>query len=356
MGKPLNLFDNNEKKYAKLASVNCKAISEFNFKMLSSLTLIGTFLMVPVLFAAALNNLKTAVILAYLLTATLFFALFLVFKLSFMKKYALGGLYICFSILFSLAIFLSVINTPNMRATIILGAFCITPLAFIDYPVRMNMFITFWLIVHTVLAFCLKPQYALDDTINSLCFAVLACFIGNIMVRDRLDGYEAHRLLIIEKETDVLTGLFNRRKLLETLEALESTNAEKPSGILMIDIDRFKDLNDNYGHSFGDKCMSRLGEVFAAFTRNFHVQFYRYGGEEFVAIAYGYREEELLAIAESLRIAVQSTDMEGHRTTVSIGVTYCNKEQNINYEDLIERADRAVYAAKRAGRNTVCVE
>lgn len=243
-----------------------------------------------------------------------------------------------------------------MRATILLGAFCIMPLGFIDRPARMNLFEAFWLAVHTILAFYLKPQYALDDTINCLCFAILGCFIGNIMVWVRLESYEAHRLLIIEKETDVLTGIFNRRKLFETLAALETTSAEKPTGILMIDIDHFKNFNDNYGHAAGDKCMSRLGEVFTKFTRNFRLHFYRYGGEEFVAIAYGYGEKELLSIAESLRIAVQSTDMDGHSTTVSIGVAYCSDKQVRNYENIIDQADKAAYAAKRAGRNKVCAE
>lgn len=273
-----------------------------------------------------------------------------------MKKYVLGGLYISFSVLFSLAIYLSVVHTPNMRATILLGAFCIIPLGLIDRPARINTFAAFWLTIHTILAFNLKPQFALDDTINCLCFAILGCFIGNLMTWGRLEGYEAQRLLTIEKETDVLTSLFNRRKLFETLAVLETTNSEKPSGILMIDIDHFKEFNDNYGHAAGDKCMRRLGEVFTKFAQNFRIHFYRYGGEEFVAIAYGYGKAELLSIAESIRLAVQSTDMDGCRITLSIGVAYCGDKQVKNYENIIDRADKAAYSAKHAGRNKVCVE
>lgn len=230
------------------------------------------------------------------------------------------------------------------------------PLGLIDRPARINTFVAFWFIIHTILAFNLKPQYALDDIINCLCFAILGCFIGNLMIWGRLEGYEAQRLLTIEKETDVLTGLFNRRKLFEALAILETINAEKPSGILMIDIDHFKDFNDTYGHAAGDKYLSRLGEVFAKFSQNFRMHFYRYGGEEFVAIAYGYGEKELFSIAESLRIAVQGTDIDGHSTTVSIGVAYCGEEQIKNYENVIDQADKAVYAAKRSGRNKVCAE
>jgi len=345
-----------EKDYLRLAALNRKAISEYNGKMLSALTLIGGFLMLLPVLSAPFSKTKSDAIPTYLLASALFFILFFLLKLSFMKKYVLGGLYICFSVFFAFAIYLSVIHSPHMRATVLLGALCIMPLGFIDRPARMNLFEAFWLALHTILAFYLKPQYALDDFINCLCFAILGCFIGNIVVRVRLDSYEARRLLTIEKETDVLTGLFNRRKLFETLAALETENAQKPSGILMIDIDHFKAFNDNYGHAAGDNLLSCFGEVLTKFSQNFRLQFYRYGGEEFAAMAYGYGEKELLSIAESLRIAVESAVLDGHHVSVSIGVAYCGDKQVRNYENEIDRADKAAYSAKHAGRNKVCIE
>ncbi|NLK38711.1 MAG: GGDEF domain-containing protein [Clostridiales bacterium] len=272
-----------------------------------------------------------------------------------MKEYTLYVLYLCFSVFFLFAIYLSVIHSPDMRATILLGAFCIVPFSFIDRPARINLFVAFWFGVHTVSAFHLKPQYALDDTINCLCFAILGCYIGNMTMWIRLEGYEAQRLLTIEKETDVLTGLYNRRKLFETLANFEAANAETPSGILMIDIDHFKEYNDRYGHAAGDKCLSRLGDMFLKFSQNLRLQFYRYGGEEFLAMAYGYNREELLSIAESLRIAAQDLHQKDTPATISIGVAYCGDEQVRNYENIIDRADKAVYAAKRLGRNQVFI-
>ncbi|MDD4009824.1 MAG: diguanylate cyclase [Fermentimonas sp.] len=358
MRKQLNLLQNKEKNYNRLASNNRNEISGYNEKILSTLTLIGGFLVTLPLLSAPFSNTKPDAIPIYLLTFVLFISLFFVFRFSFMKKYSLVGLYICFSVLFLFAIYLSVIHTPNMRATILLGAFCIMPLGFIDRPARMNLFVAFWFVLHTVLTFYLKPQYALDDIINSLCFAILGCFIGNIMVWVRLESYEAHRLLTIEKETDVLTGLFNRRKLFETLADLETPSAEKPTGVMMIDIDHFKDFNDNHGHAEGDRVLRCLGEAAIRFAQNFRISFYRYGGEEFVAMAYGYDKKELLSIAESLRISVQSTNIDAHRTSVSVsvGVAYCGKEQVRNYENVIDRADKALYTAKRTGRNKVCME
>ena len=353
MKKRLQPLRKQDKSYVQLASDNFRAISEYNEKMLSALTLIGGILILLPLLATPYSDTKRNIAPIYILGSLIFIIVFFLFRLSRMKKYTIAGLYICFSLFFLFAIYLSVIHTPGMRATILLGAFSLMPLGFIDRPFRINLFVAFWFLVHTTLAFYLKPQYALDDTINCLCFAILGCFIGNIMIWVRLDAYELHRLLTIEKETDVLTGLSNRRKLFETLAELETVEAEKPSGILMIDIDYFKEFNDNHGHAAGDKCLNHLGDVLRKFTQNFRIQFYRYGGEEFVAMAYGYDENELLSIAESLRISVQSTEMFGHRTTVSIGLAYCGDEKVRNYENIIDRADKAAYAAKRAGRNTV---
>ncbi len=356
MEKWSNLFGNQEKTYLQLASSNRDATEAYNKEILSAMTLLGGSLTLLPLITSLLSNTKTNAIPAYLVGALINFVLFFSFRLPAMKKHTLPGLYIGFSVFFFVSIYLSVVCSPDMRATVLLGAFCITPLGFIDRPSRMNLFVAFWFVVHTILAFYLKPLYVLDDIINCLCCAILGCFLGNMTVRVRLESYEARRLLTIEKETDVLTGLFNRRKLFETLAALETKDAERPSGILMADIDYFKCLNDSYGHATGDKYLSRFGEVLRKFAQNFRLQFYRYGGEEFVAMAYGYSERELYSIAESLRIAVQSTDMDGSQITVSIGVAYCGNEQVLNYEKVIDRADQATYAAKHAGRNRVCMK
>ena len=355
MGKWPNLAWSHEKTYMQLASDNRKDTVAYNERMMSALTLMGGLLVLLPLLAVPFSNTKAGAVPVYLVTATMFFALFLLFRLPAMKKRTLIGLYMSFTVFFLFAIYLSVVHSPGMRATILLGAFCVMPQGFIDRPSRMNLFIATWFTVHTVLAFALKPQYALDDTLNCLCFAIFGCFLGNKMVRVRLESYEAQRLLTIEKETDVLTGLFNRRKLFEALAVLETADADKPSGILMVDIDRFKNFNDSYGHAAGDRCLSRFGEVLTEFTQDFHLRFYRYGGEEFVAMAYGYGEEDLFVIAESLRLAVQSTDFDGRQITVSIGVAYCGDEHVLNYEKVIDRADNAVYTAKRIGRNSVCM-
>lgn len=96
------------------------------------------------------------------------------------------------------------------------------PLSFIDRPRGTRLVVVSWLVAHTALAFYLKPQYALDDTINCLCATIIGCYLGNSIIKVRLESFEAKRLLIIEKDTDVLTGLLNRRKLFEMLTHFET--------------------------------------------------------------------------------------------------------------------------------------
>lgn len=356
MEKSANIFWITERKYKQLAEINGKAIDKYNKNTLSALLPIGWSLALLPLTAALFNVALRRAIFAYALMFALYFVLFLLFQRSSAKKHALAGLYVSFTILFLLGIYLSIVQSPHMQATILLGGFVIMPLTIVDRPRRINLFLVFWLAVHTILAFFFKPNNALVDLLNCLCSIVLGGYLGNALMQVRLESFEATRQLIIEKETDMLTGLFNRRKLFETLAVIESPNSEKPSGIMMIDIDYFKDFNDKYGHAAGDKCLSHLGEIFKKVAQNYKMDFYRYGGEEFVALVYGYSKADLLSIAENLRIAVQNADMDSHNFTVSIGIAYCGEKQIRNYGNIIDQADKAVYAAKRMGRNIVCME
>jgi diguanylate cyclase (GGDEF)-like protein len=314
-------------------------------------------IMVVPIIATPFSATKKNIIAIYLFAALLYFSLFFLFKAPFMGKFILFGLYCCFSIFFLFALYLSLIHTPHMRATILLGVFCITSFSFIDLPRRMNIFVIFWLVLHTVLSLFFKPLYVMDDLVNCLIFAIIGILFGNILVGIRLESYEAQRLLTIEKETDFLTGLYNRRKLFETLSYYQLNNdVEKPCAILMIDIDNFKELNDRHGHIVADKYLSEFGQVLKAFSESYNIEFYRYGGEEFVGLAYETNEKQLLSLAEKVRTSVLDFDLEGEAVTISIGVTYCRKEEVVDYEALIKRADKATFAAKRLGKNRVCLE
>jgi diguanylate cyclase (GGDEF)-like protein len=155
--------------------------------------------------------------------------------------------------------------------------------------------------------------------------------------------------------TDGLTGLFNHRHFQERL-AQEFNRLERfsdPISLLIIDIDHFKKVNDTYGHPVGDSVLKGIAEKIKKTIRNIDVPA-RYGGEEFAVILPGTDENGAMNMAERLRKAMGSTKFASEKgafsVTVSTGVSTFTKEIK-NKEELVETADKALYHAKRNGRN-----
>jgi diguanylate cyclase (GGDEF)-like protein len=173
--------------------------------------------------------------------------------------------------------------------------------------------------------------------------------LADIKLRDSL------RTQAIE---DSLTGLYNRR-FMEAALHREMRRAERDGdsiGVLMVDIDRFKQFNDSYGHQTGDEMMRELGRLLKAQIRAGDVAC-RYGGEEFVIIlqkapvnASRQRAEQLRDAIAAIRL-IHGTEL-GEPVTVSIGVASF-PENGTSWQDVLRAADDALYAAKRSGRNRV---
>ena len=156
--------------------------------------------------------------------------------------------------------------------------------------------------------------------------------------------------------TDSLTGLFNRRHFI-TLATFEFSKARTEGtslGMIMVDIDHFKTVNDQHGHPIGDQVLVQV-----AATLNSHIRQQdlccRYGGEEFLFLLPGSNQDGCLATADRLRLAVEALRvMVGHlaiEVTVSVGAA-CLRSSDLTLEDLVERVDKALYKAKSTGRNS----
>ncbi len=154
-------------------------------------------------------------------------------------------------------------------------------------------------------------------------------------------------------EQDYLTGLFNHRIIVERLrgEVDRSQRERAPMSVILADLDKFKNVNDTYGHPSGDLMLKKIGAVFQSLVRSYD-WVGRYGGEEFLLVLPGTNYTSACKRAEQLRKAVQAAQVmvgdEAIRVTVSIGVASGFPS---DYEEMIRAADLALYRAKDNGRN-----
>ncbi len=173
---------------------------------------------------------------------------------------------------------------------------------------------------------------------------------------------EANRMLSKLLSIDELTGISNRRGLTSFLD-VTLDNCSKDSvklSVMMIDVDFFKAYNDSYGHLSGDDVLKGIAKELsnaASGSNNFVA---RYGGEEFIYVSFGTDEKEIYAVAETLRRRVQGLKIPHKFSTVSQFVSislggFCANVANIyDVEVCIEKADKALYMAKKNGRNCFC--
>lgn len=157
-------------------------------------------------------------------------------------------------------------------------------------------------------------------------------------------------------ETDPLTGVFNRRQLfaLGQHALLRAKHTAMPLSVVLLDIDHFKQVNDRAGHSAGDSVLVTLAQTCHTVLRT-EDSFFRYGGEEFVALLPNTPLDQAVQIAERLRVALAACPIaapEPFCVTVSFGVAALSPDCQ-ELEPLLGRADAALYAAKRRGRNQV---
>src|SRR5262245_46795599 len=156
--------------------------------------------------------------------------------------------------------------------------------------------------------------------------------------------------------TDHLTGLANRRRFERQLEREVGRvqRFEHPFSLLMIDIDSFKNVNDNFGHDAGDEAIRRISKVLCEGTRGIDLAA-RIGGEEFAVLLVETNKESAFEVAERLRAAIKALEIpRAGRVTASFGVAECPSDAQ-TAADILKAADIALYEAKRNGRDQVVV-
>lgn len=185
---------------------------------------------------------------------------------------------------------------------------------------------------------------------ESLIHVTLISFLQLSLIKDRAE--ERYRRAA---ETDVLTGQPNRRAFMATAERLVAETDHWPACMLVIDVDRFKAINDTVGHAGGDAVLVKVAETIRAHLRPTDT-FGRLGGEEFAALLPNTTLQTAAVIAEGLRARIASLDIcasgEMVHVSISIGVSAIAGGKP-DLDHLIDRADACLYEAKRTGRNRV---
>jgi diguanylate cyclase (GGDEF)-like protein len=183
-------------------------------------------------------------------------------------------------------------------------------------------------------------------------------------VRNHLNMKRKTDLLESLASLDGLTGVSNRRKFDEMLdfEWRRAIRSGRHLSIVMMDIDHFKQYNDNYGHGAGDECLVQVANCFPACFNRPGDLVARYGGEEFVALLPLTKAEGALTVAERFVAAVSALSLR-HRysgvadhVTLSAGCATSIPTQDVSMKSLLQKADEMLYQAKSTGRNRVCIE
>ena len=254
----------------------------------------------------------------------------------------------------SLAFYLGLFIDPKYP---FFGIFFVTqiilPIIILDTPYRLFIFLVSMTIAFDSLLSIINPSEYLEYILfQTIIYCMVGTFINYKVVQLKLNDAKIIKGVELERDTDSLIQIDSRSKLTRDLESFE---IHQIKGIMMIDIDNFKNYNDDYGHQMGDFCLKSVGKKLQEFDNKFKLKSARYGGEEFIAYSTFHSEEEFSAIANNLVKEIYDLNMnfeksKYQRITISLGYTTI-KDNPETKKQYISFADTALYLAKALGKN-----
>jgi diguanylate cyclase (GGDEF)-like protein len=211
--------------------------------------------------------------------------------------------------------------------------------------------VAYSIVLMLAVAFGIDAGAVIDDpplVIAPLALMISLAMFQTVLMRSDVK-YRAEAVI------DPLTGMLNRKALALRVDELEQQSlvTKQPVGLVVGDIDHFKRINDTDGHSTGDAVLKDVAYELRQTLRAFDL-FYRIGGEEFLVLLPGADALTSRRVAEELRVAIAATPRGGRSVTMSFGVAASANGDHFDYESAFAEADRALYEAKRSGRNRVC--
>ena len=280
-------------------------------------------------------------------------AIYIFFKLR--KDSLIGQLliYLSMSFLFLIGGFISQ-NSPDNNAVTFIVFLLVTPMFMIDKPFFMTIELSAASAVFLIWMHGVKPYDVWRlDLYNVTSYTIIGCFLNVIANSIRIREFVLTRKISIQKDTDEMTGLKNKGSLTREINAFLTGGNDK--GILFIlDVDRFKSINDTYGHDVGDHVIIQLGRFLGGkFTRDDEITG-RFGGDEFIVFikdtddpdtARGIASDIVTGVSKSVTLPDKAKTV-----SISIGIALYHGHEK-NYSELFKKADTALYQAKADSQN-----
>lgn len=230
---------------------------------------------------------------------------------------------------------------------------------FIVRPWKMGLYNLLAGAVFCICSYRAKPaEAAMADIYNCCIFYLVSAAVSFWIIKLRVGLIRNEKLLTIQRDTDILTTLPNKRRFNIYAKEAFDTAKDKNLSFLMMDIDHFKAYNDTKGHIAGDYCLESIGKALRKFGEEKQIFFARYGGEEFIAVDTVHRPEEIHAVAQEIVETIYALGLPHEssafkRITISVGYASQPDVKAEDYMQLLERADEALYRAKQQGRNKI---
>ena len=260
--------------------------------------------------------------------------------------------YVAITVMLVYAAVLNTVVRNDISSTTLCLIIIVAPILILDKPWRVFLYFTVMMLLFIPVDFHQKIYYlAFTDMVNILCCLFLGSVIHFGIIRTKLREMMQRRFIERQRDTDKLTGCLTKAAFEQRI-IQRMASGEISGTFLIMDVDRFKSINDSYGHTFGDMVLHTVGEKLCRVSPSTALCG-RFGGDEFVVWIPGKigRKETLIFLTELVdQIHSIRTPDDHIQITASIGVAGA-PENGDKYSELFENADAALYSAKKLGRD-----
>lgn len=320
-----------------------------NYEVWKILHYLMAFVFIFLYFGSYANGLMAMNRWFYL--GALLYSVLAVVVFSRLKKDSLAAqlmIYLSMSLLFLFAAFVN-LNKVEYNATTFVVLLVLTPMFMIDKPYFMTIELGVATAVFLVWMRGIKPDTVWQvDMVNAITFTVVGSFLNIIANALRIREFVLTRQIRIQKDTDEMTGLRNKGSLTREINEYLADGAADKGLLFVLDVDRFKSINDTYGHDVGDSVIVQLGRYLGAGFTGDEITG-RFGGDEFILFIRNTDDTEAARriagdIVAGVSESVALPDEE-QKISISVGIAVYRGQEK-NYSELFKKADVALYQAK----------